>query len=155
MQIKFLFLGLLAAAVAAVAADTVNVHDTDVNAHNTFSGIANGVKVNDVAENLRANVASGLLSRREIADAICRPRLTRRNEDDKNRRKSLLRLLERQIKSETNEAPNKETNKEANEELGEELEPVKIEVDIEEGKDVNEETKEEIGLTGDLIQVIS
>ncbi|KAL7308083.1 hypothetical protein PS15m_011980 [Mucor circinelloides] len=103
MQIKFLFLGLLAAAVAAVAADTVNVHDTDVNAHNTFSGIANGVKVNDVAENLRANVASGLLSRREIADAICRPRLTRRNEDDKNRRKSLLRLLERQIKSEQRE----------------------------------------------------
>lgn len=32
---------------------------------------------------------------------------------------------------------------------------MKIEVDIEEGKDVNEETKEEIGLTGDLIQVIS
>ncbi|KAL7322152.1 hypothetical protein PS15p_211817 [Mucor circinelloides] len=103
MQIKFLSLGLLAAAVAAVAADTVNVHDTDVNAHNTLSGIANGVKVNDVAENLRANVASGLLSRREIADAICRPRLTRRNEDDKNRRKSLLRLLERQIKSEQRE----------------------------------------------------
>lgn len=48
-----------------------------------------------------------------------------------------------------NEAPNKETNKEANEEL----EPAKIEVYIEEeGKDVqNQETKEEIDLTGDFI----
>ncbi|EPB89770.1 hypothetical protein HMPREF1544_03433 [Mucor circinelloides 1006PhL] len=91
MQIKFLSLGLLAAAVAAVAADTVNVHDIDANTYNTPSGITNGIRANHIAENLRANAASGLLSHREIAHAICRPRLTRRNEDDKKSEEKLTK----------------------------------------------------------------
>lgn len=68
------------------------MHGIDANTHNTFFGITNGIKVNNIAENLCVNAASGLLSRREIVDAICRPRLTRRNEDNKDDKKSEEKL---------------------------------------------------------------
>lgn len=72
MQIKYITLGLLVAAVASSVAELIKVVDTDVKAHNTASGILNGVKVKDVLNDLRVNVASkrSVLPRNKVARTV-------------------------------------------------------------------------------------
>ena len=85
MQIKFLSLGLLAVAVASVAADVVKVTDTDVKLHNTGSCILNNLKVENVLNDLHANVANkkrSVLSRRKINDAVRHIHHARRSENE-------------------------------------------------------------------------
>lgn len=75
MQIKYLTLGLLIAAVASTTADVVKVTDTDVKLHNTGSCILNNLKVKDVLNDPHVNVANkkrSVLSRRKVADTIRR-----------------------------------------------------------------------------------
>ncbi|KAL9547898.1 hypothetical protein MBANPS3_005949 [Mucor bainieri] len=71
--------------IATVLANAIKLDDTKTNAHNTLSGVANDVKVNDVAHDSHAKVAfSGPLSRRKAVDAASRRHLTRfarRNEN--------------------------------------------------------------------------
>ncbi|KAK4513807.1 uncharacterized protein ATC70_005813 [Mucor velutinosus] len=109
MQIKYISLGLLVALVASTtASDTVHVSDLDVAAHNTASGIANNVRVNDVLGNLRANVANSkrvVLSRRDLARAARRVHRRSENEPDE----------EEEDENEADENENEPDEKEADE----------------------------------------
>ncbi|GAN05238.1 hypothetical protein MAM1_0085c04707 [Mucor ambiguus] len=58
MQIKFLTIGLLFAAVSMASAGLIKVDDTKVRAKNTASCIANNLKVKNVLNNAQVNVAN-------------------------------------------------------------------------------------------------
>ncbi|KAK4513806.1 Cu-binding protein [Mucor velutinosus] len=58
MQIKFLTVGLLLAAVSMASAGVIKVEDTNVSAKNTASCIANNLKIKDVLNDARVNVAN-------------------------------------------------------------------------------------------------
>ncbi|CEP07545.1 hypothetical protein [Parasitella parasitica] len=57
MQIKFLTLGFLFAALTLVSADAVKAKDITIKAKNTGSCIAKNIKVKKVLNNLDVNVA--------------------------------------------------------------------------------------------------
>ncbi|KAI8643334.1 hypothetical protein BD408DRAFT_415065 [Parasitella parasitica] len=59
MQIKFITLGLIVAALTLVSADAVKVKNTDVKLKNTASCIANNLKVKKVLNNANLNIAGG------------------------------------------------------------------------------------------------
>ncbi|KAL9541764.1 hypothetical protein MBANPS3_008937 [Mucor bainieri] len=58
MQIKFITVGLLFAAVSMASAGLVKVEDTNVKAKNTASCIANNLKIKNVLNDARVNVAN-------------------------------------------------------------------------------------------------
>ncbi|CAO3656616.1 unnamed protein product [Mucor fragilis] len=58
MQIKFLTVGLLFAAVSMASAGLIKVEDTKVKAKNTASCIANNLKIKNVLNDARVNVAN-------------------------------------------------------------------------------------------------
>ncbi|GAN05239.1 hypothetical protein MAM1_0085c04708 [Mucor ambiguus] len=136
MQIKYISLGVLVALVASTtASDTVGVSGLDVTAINTASGIANNVKVNDVLEDLRANVASSkrsVLSRREIIRSSKRSALSRRE---------IARALARRVHRRSENEPDEEEEDE-NEADENENEPDEEEADENENEADEEEADE-------------
>ncbi|CAO0792036.1 unnamed protein product [Mucor circinelloides] len=75
MQIKFLTLGLLVAAVSMASAGLIKVEDTNVKAKNTASCIANNLKVKNVLNDARVNVANkkrSVLSREKVVHIVRR-----------------------------------------------------------------------------------
>ncbi|KAI8643335.1 hypothetical protein BD408DRAFT_415066 [Parasitella parasitica] len=74
MQIKYITLGFLLAAVASEAS-VLKVTHTHVRAHNTGSNLLNGLKIKNVLNHANVRVASkkrGVLSRRRAARAARR-----------------------------------------------------------------------------------
>lgn len=141
MQIKYISLGLLVALVASTtASDTVGVSDLDVKAGNTASGIANDVRVHDVLEDLKVNVANSkraVLSRRDVLRAARRVHRRSENEPDEEEED------ENEADENENEPDEEEADENENEADEEEADENENEADEEEADENENEPDEE------------
>ncbi|KAL7309591.1 hypothetical protein PS15m_010452 [Mucor circinelloides] len=145
MQIKYISLGLLVALVASTtASDTVGISGLNVKAHNTASGIANNLKIKDVLNDARVNVAStkrGVLSRRDLLRAVRRVHRRSENEPDEEEEDE-NEADENENEPDEEEADENENEPDEEEEDENENEPDEEEADENENEPDEEEADE-------------